>query len=94
MTEKLPPGYINLGPISLHIDDVSNRTADIDRFTKYLPLARELLNCDAGTDEARAIFEAADDSAAMLMTVEDLAHLLCALAVTGRLMQMEPVEIH
>lgn len=70
-SESLPPGYINLGPASLHVADVKRFTADINRFRKYLPMVLALWPLAPGCEEEQDIWENAESVDDLLITITE-----------------------
>ena len=98
MTQKLPEGYVNLGVVSLHRDDVRRFTEDLERFIEHLPAAVSLMKCVPGGIEARTIFEEARHSPeiweGLMLTVAELADFYKALKRTEQAMQAPAIVIN
>lgn len=95
MTQRnLPEDFVNLGPVSIHVDDLRSYTQDTDRFLEYLPLARRLSACGVDSLEAQDIWCTAGNRQLLLVTLGELAALILALAQSVQALQAEPAVVH
>lgn len=80
---ELPPGYVELSGIAVHMATLRRFTKDPKRFLRLAPLADRLMAPEPGSAEARAIYcdaEQAGDLDALIDTMREYAELESTLA--------------
>jgi hypothetical protein len=73
--DQIPAGYLNLGTSIMHVSQVRQYTADIERLKRHLPLMLELDGVETGTPEAYAIYERIDDIQEFSLSLRELGAL-------------------
>jgi len=76
----MPAGYMQVAGIAVHVAEVRKYAGDIRRFQKYLPLAEEIRNHEAGSPDWIRVIEQAPDAEALADTVAELGAFLAACA--------------
>ncbi|MCP5441016.1 MAG: hypothetical protein H6958_10425 [Chromatiaceae bacterium] len=83
MTSNLPPGYVALANVAVHMATLRRFTRDPDRFLRMAPTAERLTPMDPASDEARAIYRdaaMAGDLFDLALTLREYSELETAIA--------------